>query len=79
MAAAACYPSNTFCGYEARHSTQDDRRWTLSAALAQDFPDISDILKTCAQYHLKDVELVLALGVESQGSYPIRVPIPPND
>ena len=53
--------------------------WTQSEVLAQHFPDTRDLLTVCAHYHLKDVELVLALGVESQGTYPIRVPLPPSD
>ena len=53
--------------------------WTPHETLAQHFPDIRDLLTVCAQYHLKDVELVLPLGVESPGPYPIRVPLPPSD
>jgi hypothetical protein len=53
--------------------------WTHSEELAQDFLDTRDLLTTCAQYHLKDVELVIALGVETPGTYAIRVPLPPSD
>jgi len=52
--------------------------WTRSVAHAQDFPDTRDLLTACAEYHLKDVELVVALGVEAAGTYPIRVPLPPS-
>jgi hypothetical protein len=50
--------------------------WTLSSSLAQDFPDTRDLLTACAQYQLRDVEVVLALGFEPPGSYDIRVPLP---
>ena len=53
--------------------------WTSNEALAQHFPDTQDLLRACAQYHLREVELVLALGVETEGNYPIRVPLPPSD
>jgi hypothetical protein len=53
--------------------------WTQSAALAQDFLDTRDLLAACAQYRLRDVELVIALGVETPGDYAIRVPLPPSD
>ena len=52
--------------------------WTQSEDLAQGFPDTSDLLRTCFHYGLTDVELVLALGVETKGDYPIRVPLPPS-
>lgn len=53
--------------------------WTSNEALAQHFPDTRDLLKACMHYHLRDVELVLALGVEREGNYPIRVSLPPSD
>jgi hypothetical protein len=53
--------------------------WTQTSALAQDFPDTRDLLITCAQYHLSEVELVLALGIESPGALDICIPIPPSN
>lgn len=53
--------------------------WTLSSALAQDFPDTRELLTTCAQCQLQDVEVVLALGYETPGIYDIRVPLPLGD
>jgi hypothetical protein len=53
--------------------------WTRSSALAQDFPDTRELLITCAEYHLSDVELVLALGFEAPGTCDICVPLPPSD
>ncbi len=50
--------------------------WTLDAAAAQDFPDTRELLTTCAQYQLRDVELVLQTGYEPPGTYDIRVPLP---
>jgi len=51
--------------------------WTLDPALAQHFPDTRDLLMTCAEYHLKDVEVALQLGYEPPGNYDVRVPLPP--
>jgi hypothetical protein len=53
--------------------------WTRYSALAQDFPDTRELLITCAQYQLSEVELVLALGVEAPGTHEICVPLPPSD
>lgn len=50
--------------------------WTLDASAAQDFPDTRDLLTTCAQYQLKDVELVVQTGYEAPGTYDINVPLP---
>jgi hypothetical protein len=53
--------------------------WTLSSAQAQDFPDTRELLTTCAQYQLRDVEVVLSLGFEAPGTYDLRVPLPVTD
>jgi len=53
--------------------------WTLDPSLAQDFPDTREVLTTCAEYHLRDVELALVLGYEAPGTYDVRVPLPAAD
>jgi len=53
--------------------------WTLDPALAQDFPDTRELLMTCAQYDLRDVELAVLLGYEPPGTCDLRVPLPRVD
>jgi hypothetical protein len=53
--------------------------WTLSSTHAQDFPDTRELLTTCTEYQLRDVEVVLALGYESPGTYDVCVPLPVTD
>ena len=53
--------------------------WTLDPALAQDFPDTLELLKTCAQYHLQDVELALQLDHEIPGTGGLLVQLPVID
>ncbi len=50
--------------------------WTLDSDQAQDFPDTREMLVTCAEYHLRDVELALHLGYEPPGTCDISVPLP---
>jgi hypothetical protein len=51
-------------------------RWTLDPALAQDFPDTRELLITCSERELRDVEVVLLLGHEAPGTCDVRVPLP---
>jgi len=53
--------------------------WTLDPALAQDFPDTRELLITCTQHQLRDVEVVLQFGYEAPGIYDVRVPLPAMD
>ncbi len=58
------------------HEFFSDGKWTLDPALAQDFPDTLELLKTCAKYHLQEVELALQLDHEPPGACGLRVPLP---
>ena len=53
--------------------------WTRNPALAQDFPDTLEILLTCAEYHLRDVELALQLGCGIPDACDICLPLPAAD
>lgn len=50
--------------------------WTSDVFSAQDFPDTRELLTTCAQYQLKDVELIIQTGYEMPGTYEVCVPLP---
>ncbi len=43
--------------------------WTREPSEAQDFPDSGNVINTCLQYHLTDVELVLQLNAEPQDAF----------